>query len=43
MVADPKTLIVPAPADPARAASQVLAIKNIENPTAKRSSFFSFF
>jgi pilus assembly protein CpaD len=43
MVADPNTLIVPAPQTPSRAASQVLAIKNIENPTPKRSSFFSFF
>ena len=44
MVADPNTLIVPTPKDPARAASQVSAIKNLENPTPPRgSSFFSFF
>jgi pilus assembly protein CpaD len=43
MVADPNTLIVPTPTDPARAAAQVLAIKKLENPAPARSSFFSFF
>ncbi len=43
MVADPNTLIVPAPSEPARAASQVMAIKTLENPKPASNSFFSFF
>jgi pilus assembly protein CpaD len=43
MIADPQTLIVPAPVDPIRAASRVTAIKTLETPQTTRSSFFSFF
>lgn len=44
MVADPNTLIAPAPSDPIRAGSRVRAIKKLEEPAASsRSSFFSFY